>query len=110
MDRWVNMAGETLTSHIPVATFFMDLFKTQGISLATTREGGFELIQPDLWSVKLSLLSLPEDFAARLRDVLNAYEKTVESRGTGYCKRLLKYATDVEKSTTGEGRLTSMCC
>ena len=101
MDRWVNMAGETLTTRIPVATYFMDLFKNNKLSLATGSEGGFAFIQPDSWAVKLSLLAVPHDFVRRLSGVLDQYSKTAQASSVSYRTRLIKYAEDAERSTTG---------
>ena len=94
------MAGETSTSHIRVAEAYADIFKQHGLTLATGVEGGFSYVQPDSWSVKLSLLALPEDYLFRLDAALSEYggaDKGVRPRK----ERLLKYAKDAREASTG---------
>ena len=64
------MAGETAVSHIPVAQTYLDLFETNRLRTVQYKEGGFDVIQPDSWSVKLSLLAMPTDFLERLTTVV----------------------------------------
>ena len=101
-ERWINMSAVTEVSKIPVADCYMNLFKGSGVTLARGVEGGFEFIQPDSWSVKLSLLAVPSDFAAKLNAVLWVEEKS--GWDPGYSKiraRMVKYATDAYSATTG---------
>ena len=99
-DRWINMIGVTKQSKLDVAGAYMDLFKQNGLTLFTGREGGFEYIQPDSWSVKLSLLGQPSGFAARLE---RALAETARTHKVLYplVTRLVKYATDAYAATTG---------
>ena len=80
----------------------MNLFEGSGLTLARGAEGGFEFIQPDSWSVKLSLLAVPGDFTPKLNAVLWVEEKL--GWDPGYSKiraRMVKYATDAHSATTG---------
>ena len=97
LSRWVNMAGETAVSKVQVAKAYKDLFFTNGLSTVRGREGGFEFIQPDSWSVKLSLLAMPADFTTRLERVL---EQTMPQQGKKINERLVQYARDAEKATS----------
>ena len=98
--RWVNMAGETTTSRVQVAEEYMNLFKTNGLKLASGEEGGFTYIQPDSWSVKLSLLGVPSDYLVRMERALSAYG-TADPGMTPRKDRYLKYAKDAKEATTG---------
>ena len=83
-----------------VAEAYADIFKQHGLTLATGVEGGFSYVQPDSWSVKLSLLALPEDYLSRLDAALSEYggaDKGVRPRK----ERLLKYAKDAREASTG---------
>ena len=44
----------------------MDLFKVNHLALVTQTEGGYKVLSPDSWSVKLSLLGLTGDFEQAL--------------------------------------------
>ena len=46
------------------------LFKTNGLTLRRRREGNFDVISPDSFSVKLSLLGMPENFLLLLDKAL----------------------------------------
>ena len=98
LDRWVNMAGETAVSHIPVAQTYLDLFETNRLRTVQYKEGGFDVIQPDSWSVKLSLLAMPADFLERLTTVVG---QVLRANGASLNARLLKYAQQAEAAKTG---------
>ena len=103
LDRWVNMAGETAVSKVPVAKTYAELFRLHGLTTVKGVEGGFEFIQPDSWAVKLSLLAPPEDYEQRLKRVLEGYAR-VDPESQPLVARMLKYARDaVGAGSKGEG-------
>ena len=80
----------------------MNLFKANELALSRGSEAGFECVQPDSWSIKLSLLSLPEGWAQGLSSVMEAYAAhDVRARRRNYRVRIMKYARDAELSSTG---------
>ena len=114
--RYINMAGTTTTSQIEVASAYMRLFSINALTLRRRREGNFDVISPDSFSVKLSLLGMPEDFLIRLKEALTAtYTALYGPRHGGQgnishpgrqpewnlLTRLLQYAEQAQKATTG---------
>ena len=99
-SRYINMAAETTTSKIQVAEAFMELFRVNNLTLVNQTEGGFKVLSPDSWSVRLSLLGLPEDFERQLERALGEYAG-FDPMAPALLKRLLKYATQAWKATTG---------
>lgn len=114
--RYINMAGTTTTSQIEVASAYMRLFSINALTLRRRREGNFDVISPDSFSVKLSLLGMPEDFLIRLKEALTAtYTALFGPRHGGQgnishpgrqpewnlLTRLLQYAEQAQKATTG---------
>ena len=94
LPRWVDMADVTLGSKINVQEHYRKLWSTNGLTICPPRdEGGFLVEQPDSWAVKLSLLSIPDGFEDKLKNILKmaAYSwpeyKKLEST-------LLKYAKE----------------
>ena len=96
------MSEKTERSKVDVALAYRTLWATNGLNIAPVRlEGGFEVLQPDSWSVKLSLLAAPEDCEARLKQVLD----TIARRDRAYSlisPRLLQYARE-RKNAKGGG-------
>ena len=99
-SRYINMAAETTTSKIQVAEAFMELFRVNNLTLVNQTEGGFKVLSPDSWSVRLSLLGLPEDFERQLERALGEYAG-FDPMAPALLKRLLKYAKQAWKATTG---------
>ena len=94
LERWINMAGETLRSKIKIAEAYRNHWRLNGLHVTPPRlEGGFHVEQPDSWSVKLSLLAAPPDYEKRLAAVLALLSKeAVEYRAVA--PRLLQYARE----------------
>ena len=107
LARWVNMAGETTTSGIKVADAFLDLFKVNNLTLYTRREGKYDVISPDSYSVKLSLLGVPEGYLELLDRALTATFTALTGRSQGQGapwnlrSRLLQYADQAKRAETG---------
>jgi hypothetical protein len=101
------MAGETTTSGIKVADAFLDLFKVNNLTLSTRREGKYDVISPDSYSVKLSLLGVPEGYLELLDRALTATFTALTGRSQGQGapwnlrSRLLQYADQAKRAETG---------
>jgi len=107
LARWVNMAGETTTSKVDVAGAYLDLFKTNNLTLSTRREGKFSVISPDSYSVKLSLLGVTDGYLELLDMALLDTFRTLtgKAQGTGapwnLRARLIQYADQAKRASTG---------
>ena len=106
--RYVNMAAETTISKIPVAAAFLDFFQVNKLKLHVRTESGFEVISPDSYSVKLSLLgSYPRDgrgnLHERLKEVLKIHCRTyrLDPAMVPIVERLVQYATQASAAKTG---------
>ena len=76
LPRWVDMADVSRGSKIPIADTYRQLWATYGLTICPPRvEGGFSVEQPDSWTVKLSLLKVPDDFELRLGAILTLAAK-----------------------------------
>ena len=90
---YVNMCGTTLTSKIPVADTFMELFKVNQLTLVHGREGGFDYVQPDSWGVKLSLLHFePAAWPEKLIKIRQVLDEVMTAYTLSWRKRMVKYA------------------
>ena len=98
--RYVNIAAESTTSKIQVAEMYMELFKVNGLALATQTEGGYKVICPDSWSVRLSLLGMQPGFERQLELALKDYAQ-YDPKAPPLLKRLILYAVQAHKATTG---------
>ena len=99
MDRYVNMCGTTLTSKIPVAATFMELFRANQLTLVHGREGGFDFVQPDSWGVKLSLLHFePATWPEKLVKLRAVLDEVMTSYTLAWRKRMVKYADQAFKA------------
>ena len=99
-SRYINMAAETTTSKVQVAEAFMELFRVNNLTLVNQTEGGFKVLSPDSWSVRLSLLGLSEGFDKQLERALREYAG-YDPMAPALLKRLLKYAQQAWRATTG---------
>ena len=59
-SRYLDMAGETLTSQIEVANFFLDYWKRAGFKVNTTMQAGIRVQRPDFWVLRVSMLGMNE--------------------------------------------------
>ena len=96
--RYVNMAATTTTSKIEVASAYLDLFTTNNLVLHKRREGNYFVISPDSYSVKLSLLGVPEDYLERLDQAIFYGGDKIMAAIRG---RLVQYADQAKRATTG---------
>ena len=108
-SRYINMAAETTTSKIQVAEAFMELFRVNNLTLVNQTEGGFKVLSPDSWSVRLSLLGLSDGFDRQLERALGEY--------AGYDPMAPALLLSASYSTPGRrgrrppaARITSTCC
>ena len=82
------------------AESYMELFRVNSLSLVNQTEGGFKVLSPDSWSVRLSLLGLTEGFERQLERALGEYAG-YDPMAPALLKRLLQYAKQAWKATTG---------
>ena len=93
------MCGKTLGSGIEVARAYMSLFNVNQLTTHSRVVAGFEELQPDSWSVKVSLLHVrPEErprFLNALRGVVNSCLPRYPEQLRG---RIIKYASDAAEA------------
>ena len=59
-SRYFEMAGLTVTSQIDVAGFFKDYWHWAGFHTVTEMQAGLQVVKPDFWVLRVSLLGLDE--------------------------------------------------
>lgn len=99
-SRYVNMSAETTTSKIKVADAYSELFRVNRLHLVEQVEGGFHVLSPDSWAVRLSLLGLEASFSGALEAALREYERH-DPMAKPLTTCLLTYAKRAWRAKTG---------
>ena len=65
-SRYLDMAGVTHTSQVHVAQIVRDYWRLAGFRVVTSMQSGVQVMRPDFWVVRVSLLGLSETQLRRL--------------------------------------------
>ena len=99
--RDINMVDVTDVSRIPVVDALEGVWTAHRLSVASYTRNGFEVLQPDSWSVKLSLLGVEADYKERLLGALELSARYDDVNGGKIINRLVKYAVDRHEAQHG---------
>jgi hypothetical protein len=59
-SRYINMAGTTIDTKLPVALEMRKYWYVAGIETSIVEEGGLKIERPDFWVVKVTLLGMDQ--------------------------------------------------
>lgn len=99
--RWINTVGLTEQARMPVARFLLDYVQAADMQLVRSREGQHDVLRPDFWVIRVSLLGFPSDGLKRLEAALRRSKvkevAALAASSMGYARARAKLKHGVEE-------------